>query len=122
LRTGDLQRYLDSWRPGLTKRNLILDMEVPLTHTFVRWGYSVSAIGTALELDSQGQNPSIFRWDRLFDCGIPFVKREIFINQEFRDRLQVDAVLATVQAFSDFDVPMLVAESVRQIFPGDDHA
>lgn len=117
VRSGDVQRYLEMWRPGLGKRQLIENLEMPLARTMVRWGYSVSAVATAIELDAGTDNPSIYRWDRLLDKGLPFVKRELFLNHELAPAVDVESLRRTLRRVSSANSDLLVEEATRQLFP-----
>jgi hypothetical protein len=111
-----LQRYLSRYEAGLTKRELIESMEVPLAFWFGQQGYEVNAVISALTTATGQSNPATDRWQRLLELGMPYIKRELLTNAEFVKRFPRDQLAQTLESFaSDVDVNELFDESLRQM-------
>jgi len=113
---GALLRYLARYGPGLTKRELIETMEIPLAYWFGLQGYEVDAVISALTTATGSSNPATERWQRLIELGMPYVKRELLHNPELATRFPREHLTRTVQQFADeVDVDYLINESLRQL-------
>jgi len=111
-----LQRYLSRYEPGLTKRELIESMEVPLAFWFGQQGYEVNAVISALSTATAQSNPATERWQRLLEMGLPYIKRELLTNAELVQRFPRDQIAQTLERVAiDVDVNELIDESLRQM-------
>jgi len=111
-----LQRYLSRYEPGLTKRELIESMEIPLAFWFGQQGYEVNAVISALSTATAQSNPATERWQRLLEMGLPYIKRELLTNAELAARFPRDQLTQTLENFAtDVDVNELIDESLRQM-------
>lgn len=115
LRDGALVEYLSRDLPGLSKRELIERMEIPLAGWFAERGYRVGAVLPALSTCAGPHNPSTTQWAKLLELGVPFVKREIFTHPDFIAQFPQDETIIRLQALSSHNVGDLVRDSLAQL-------
>jgi lipopolysaccharide biosynthesis protein len=75
-----LRSFWKSVRHQTDKSRIIADYEIGLSRLLYSESFSTSSAVDSARVVHPADNPTIAGWKRLIDLGIPFVKRELFLN------------------------------------------